>query len=339
MKKVCCFGEILMRLSPDAEGKWMTNASMPVYIGGAELNVANALAAWKIPVRYFTAMPENNLSRNIQQQLSGNGLDTSLVNFSGNRIGIYYLTQGTDLKHSDVIYDRAKSSFASLQTGSLDWDAILHDVDWFHFSAISPALSQQAADVCLEGVKAAASKNITVSVDLNYRSRLWKYGKEPRDIMRPLVEHCDVVMGNLWSANILLGTGIDNDIHQKNSRDVYLRHASQTAKELMSVFPKCKIVANTFRFDKDNYINYYATVNDRSEQFVSAEFNTDKIIDKVGSGDCFMAGLIYGLKKELPLKQIVNYAAAAAFGKLMEAGDSTKNTPDQIISILNIYGQ
>ncbi|MBO9573601.1 MAG: sugar kinase [Chitinophagaceae bacterium] len=339
MKKICCFGELLMRMSPDAQGKWIGNASMPVYLGGAELNVAHALATWKLPVRYFTALPENNLSRNIQQQLTINGLDTSLINFSGKRTGIYYLTQGADLKHADVIYDRADSSFASLKTGTLDWDMILQDVDWFHFSAISPALSQQAADVCLEAVRAAAKKDITISIDLNYRSKLWKYNKDPKEVMRPFIGYCDVVMGNIWSANTLLGIPVDENIHAKNNRQSYLDHASQTAKDLMELSPECKVVANTFRFDKDNYINYYAAINDRSEQYVSVEFNTDKIIDKVGSGDCFMAGLIYGIKKALPFKQTVSYAAAAAFGKLMEHGDATKNTPDQIISILNIYGK
>src|SRR4029078_6172251 len=134
----------------------------------------------------------------------------------------------------------------------IDWDRVLHDVSWFNFSAISPALNKNVADVCLEGLEAASKKGITISVDLNFRSRLWKYGKEPIEIMPKLVEYCDVVMGNIWSANKMLGISVDEHIHENKSREKYLAHAKRTSLEIIERFPKCEVVANTFRFDSES---------------------------------------------------------------------------------------
>jgi 2-dehydro-3-deoxygluconokinase len=204
----------------------------------------------------------------------------------------------------------------------IDWDKVLHDVSWFNFSAISPALTENVADVCLEAVEAASAKGITISVDLNYRSRLWKYGKQPIEVMPRLVQHCDVVMGNIWAANTLLGTAIDEEIHNKKGKESYIEHAEATSKEIIQKFPKCKVVANTFRFDKKELL-YYTTMYKDGQQYTSSEFTTERVVDRSGSGDCFMAGLIYGLYNQHAPQDIVNYAAAAAFGKLQEEGDAT----------------
>ena len=166
MKKIACFGELLLRLSPDFNGEWIKQASIPSYVGGAELNVANALAVWQQHIKYITVIPENSLSQDIVQHLSNRSIDTSGISFADGRIGIYYLPQGSDLKHAGVIYDRADSCFAQLKTGQIDWDNALEDVNWFHFSAISPALNQNVADVCKEALEAATKKRITISVDL-----------------------------------------------------------------------------------------------------------------------------------------------------------------------------
>ena len=334
-KKILCFGELLLRMSPSLNKQWIHKAYMPVYIGGAELNTANALAKWNMPVKYFTAIPNNYLSQEICEELASRNIDISSIHFSGNRIGIYILAQGTDLKHAGVIYDRAHSSFSELQPGTIDWDEVLKDVGWFHFSAIDPALSENVAAVCNEALTAATQKNITISVDLNHRAKLWKYGKQPVEIMPALVKYCDVIMGNLWSANSLLGIYIDENIHDKKSKEAYLEHASASAKNIMQQFPKCKTVANTFRFDSDNGIKYYAALNNANGQYVSKEFFTNKAVDKVGSGDCFMAGLIYGLCNDLPGNEIINFAAAAAFGKLHEIGDATNQSVEDVRKIIN----
>src|SRR3954471_15702215 len=320
-KKVLCFGELLLRISPAIGTGKGGSQPMLVYVGGAEANVATALAGWQVPVKYCTVLPDNFMSKHVRHYLEYNNIFASSILLAGNRIGVYYLERGADLKGS-VIYDREHSAFSEVKRGMIDWDKVLHDVSWFNFSAISPALNENVADVCMEAVEAAAAKNITISVDLNYRSRLWKYGKEPIEVMPDLVKYCDVIMGNIWSANTLLGTTIDERVHDKKSKQAYVDHAEATSKEILDLFPKCKVVANTFRFDKKDLL-YYTTLYKDGSLHCSTEFTTDKVIDRSGSGDCFMAGLIYGLYNTHPAQDTVNYAAAAAFGKLQEEGDAT----------------
>lgn len=324
-KKVLCFGELLLRISPAPdEDELAEKQPMILYMGGAEANVATALAGWNVPVKYCTVLPDNFMTRHVIEYLEYKGIFTSSILFAGNRIGVYYLERGADLKGS-MVYDRERSSFSELKTGVIDWDKILRDVSWLDFSAISPALNQNVADVCLEAVQAASKKNITISLDLNYRSRLWKYGKEPIEIMPKLVEYCDVVMGNIWSAHTLLGTAIDENIHDKKSKQAYLDHALSTSIEITKMFPRCKTVANTFRFDGEaNHILYYTSLYANGQQFPSPEFTANVVVDRSGSGDCFMAGIIYGLYNGHAPQEIVNYATAAAFGKLQEQGDATR---------------
>ena len=328
MKKVLSFGDILLRLSPDTKGKWISDHSMPVYIGGAELNVANALAKWKVPVGYCSAAPDNYLTSGILEHLGANGIDTSRMIISGERIGIYYLAQGTDLKNAGVIYDRANSSTALLQPGQVNWDEILKDISWFHFSAISPAISENLAAVCAEALSAAKSKGITISVDLNYRAKLWKWGKEPVEVMPELVKYCDVVMGNIWAIENMLGVKIAANFNKEKEECV--KQAEKSSVELMRKYPKCKAVANTFRFDHGTKLNYYSTLYNDGKLTVSKEYEAEHIVDKVGSGDCFMAGLIYGRLNDLTDKETLEFATAAAVDKMFVMGDATTSTVEEI---------
>lgn len=327
---VLSFGEILLRMIPDTDGNWLRENKLPFYVGGAELNVANALALWDVPVRYFTAMPQNELSEQITAMLGETGIDTSAIQYTGNRIGLYYLTRGKDIKHNALIYDRAGSSFAGLQTGTINWDKVLHGVSWLHFSAICPAISQNVADVCLEMLQAASKKNIYISVDLNYRSRLWQYGKQPAEVMPALVEHCDLVMGNIWAAEKMLGIPVDENIVDKNLKEAYLDQSKRTSQAIMQRFTQCQAVANTFRFDVPTGLQYYTTLYTDGRLTVSSEYHSGEIIDKVGSGDCFMSGLIYGFYKALSPAQTLEFATAAAFDKLFIEGDATCTPADAI---------
>ncbi len=338
MKKVLCFGELLLRMPPANGGEWLRVNQMPVFVGGAELNVATALAIWNVPVKYCTALPDNIISKDIMEYLEQKSIDTSPVIYAGERIGLYYLKQGADMKSDENVFDRKYSSFSTLATGVVDWDAIFEDVSWFHFSAIAPAVSESAAALCAEALAAAHKKNITISVDLNNRALLWKYGKLPVDVMPQLVAYCDVVMGNIWAANTLLGIEVDDTVHTGSTQAKYLAHASATTKNIFEKFPRCKWVANTFRFDGvENNIEYYAALDTKEQQSVSPVFKTNTVVEKVGSGDCFMAGLIYGILSKHQPKEIISFAAAAAFGKLQELGDATKNTVEQIQKILGIH--
>jgi 2-dehydro-3-deoxygluconokinase len=329
MTRVVCFGELLLRLSPQLGGEWIRQSGMPVFVGGAELNAATALAKWKVPVSYCTAIPDHYLSQEIMTHLSSKGIDTSAVELSGNRIGTYYLPQGADLKNAGVIYDRAYSSFWDLEPGQVDWDTVLQDASWFHFSAISPALNQRAAAVCREAVKAAAQKGITISVDLNYRSKLWQWGKLPHEVMPELVEHCHVVMGNIWAAENMLSIPLPGNF-DKEDKNACLAASQATSLAIMKAFPNCKQVANTFRFDAGEGVRYYATLFDGTGLWVAPEQQTSYIIDKVGSGDTFMAGLIFGNYHHLPPQQVIDFAAAAAFNKLFIKGDATTASVEEI---------
>jgi 2-dehydro-3-deoxygluconokinase len=334
-KKVVCFGELLLRMSPALNGKWIQEMSMPMHIGGAELNVASALAKWGVPVKYFTALPANYMSEEICDFLKRKQIDISEIQFSGQRIGIYYLPQGADLKNAGVIYDRAHSSFYDLKPNTIDWDKLLEDADWFHFGAINPALNENIVSICHEAIAAANKKNISISIDLNYRSKLWKYGQAPAEVMPDLVKHCHVIMGNIWAANHLLGIPVHANTNY--TKMDYLEHSQKTAQNIKTQYPKCEVVSNTFRFDHGDNIQYYAALHTNGEQFVSPEFTITEPKDKIGSGDCFMAGLIHGIYKAHLPQHTINYAAAAAVGKLQEIGDATQQTTEQIIKTLQAY--
>jgi 2-dehydro-3-deoxygluconokinase len=335
MNKIFCFGELLLRMSPELDRQWIRDTSMPVYVGGAELNVATALANWKLPVGYCTALPDHYLSQEIVEYIQQKNIDTSAINVSGNRIGTYYLPQGADLKNVGVIYDRAHSSFAELKPGMIDWEKVLDGYSWFHFSAISPALNEHTAAVCKEALEAASAKSMTISVDLNYRSKLWKYGVEPPVVMAPLLAHCQVVMGNAWAAESLLGITASISESKGKTKEQLLDAAGKSMKEIHTNYPRITTMAYTFRLEDV----YYAVIQHGAQRAVSKEFPLHTIIDKVGSGDCFMAGLIYGLYHQHLPQEIIDYAAAAAFGKLQEKGDATNQTIESIKNTLARNGQ
>ncbi|RNI28292.1 sugar kinase [Rufibacter immobilis] len=338
MGKVLSFGELLLRICPDGEGEWLGQNKLPFYVGGAELNVATALALWGVPSAYLTALPENFLSEQLLEYLQELQIDISPVVIQGERIGLYYLPKGKDLKNAGVIYDRKGSAYADLTPGSIDWDAVFEGVSWFHFSAICPALNQSVADVCAEALQAAADRNIFVSLDLNYRAKLWKYGKEPLDIMPTLALSCDLIMGNVWAANKMLGMPLQEDLVQDIDKDNLLQHATLTSEAILKEFPRCKMVANTFRFDHGPQgIRYFTTLYAQGELHVSQEYVVDTILDKVGSGDCFMAGLIYGLYHQRAPQETLEFATAAAFKKLFIESDATTSTVAEIEETIKAY--
>ncbi|HVW14363.1 MAG TPA: sugar kinase [Mucilaginibacter sp.] len=329
------FGELLFRVSLDGDGNWLNENNVPFFIGGAELNVATALALWGIPTRYITALPDNGMSAQITAFLEEKAIDTSQVYYQGKRIGLYYLTKGADLKHNALIYDRAGSAFSELKPGMIDWDQVLDGVGWFNFSAICPAISQNVADVCEEALIAASRKNITTSIDLNYRAKLWQYGKQPHDVIPHLAKHCDLIMGNVWAAEKMLDIPVPSSLGETAQKDHYLQAALETSQHITEKYPKCRTVANTFRFDANDGINYYTSLYTDGRFYSSAEHACEKIVNKVGSGDCFMAGLIYGVYNHHHPDQILEFATLSAFDKLFIDSDTTNKTVEEIKNRLN----
>ena len=324
--KVFCFGEILLHYAPPMNSDFIESQQMPFYLGGAELNVASALAKWDMPVKYGTAMPSHFLTDTIIGHLSKKNIDTSAIQISGNRIGCFYLATGLDMKNAAVVYDRANSSFAEIKKGSIDWKEVLKDVHWFHFSAISAALTQNATDLCEEALIAATEMGIPISVDLNYRAKLWKYGKTPIEVMSQLVKYCTVLMGNLWAVEDMLGISSSIKSSIGSSDEQLALAANSSMLKLKQQFPLLNTVAYTFRLAE----TYFGVMFNKNNFYKSPTYKIIDVKNIVGTGDCFMAGLIYGIRHQHTPEEIINFAAAAAVGKLYELGDATEQSLEQI---------
>ncbi len=324
--KVFCFGEILLHYAPPMNSDFIERQHMPFYLGGAELNVASALAKWDMPVKYGTAMPSHFLTDTIIGHLSKKNIDTSAIQISGNRIGCFYLATGLDMKNAAVVYDRANSSFAEIKKGSIDWKEVLKDVHWFHFSAISASLTQNATDVCEEALIAATELGIPISVDLNYRAKLWKYGKTPIEVMSQLVKYCTVLMGNLWAVEDMLGISSSIKSSIGSSDEQLALAANSSMLKLKQQFPLLNTVAYTFRLAE----TYFGLMFNKNNFYKSPTYKIIDVKNIVGTGDCFMAGLIYGIHHENTPEELINFAAAAAVGKLYELGDATEQSLEQI---------
>ena len=324
--KIFCFGEILLHYAPPMNSDFIESQQMPFYLGGAELNVASALAKWDMPVKYGTAMPSHFLTDTIIGHLSKKNIDTSAIQISGNRIGCFYLATGLDMKNAAVVYDRANSSFAEIKKGSIDWKEVLKDVHWFHFSAISASLTQNATDVCEEALIAATELGIPISVDLNYRAKLWKYGKTPIEVMSQLVKYCTVLMGNLWAVEDMLGISSSIKSSIGSSDEQLALAANNSMLKLKEQFPLLNTMAYTFRLTE----SYFGLMFNKNNFYKSPTYKIIDVKNIVGTGDCFMAGLIYGIRHQHTPEEIINFAAAAAVGKLYELGDATEQSLEQI---------
>lgn len=328
MSRIVTFGEILLRLSPDLSGVWQQSQQAPVYVGGAELNVARALSRWGYPTRYVSRMPVNALSSAIRTMLEQENLDIRALSTGGQRLGQYWLPQGTDIKSGGVIYDRMHSAFGTWTPEEIDWDLVFEEASWFHFSAITPALSPAMVRLCRVAVEEANRRKIPQSVDLNYRASLWQYGVAPGEVMPALVQHCRVIMGNLWAAHYLLGAPLPPEKGQ--DFDAY---QIETNAYLFQAFPQSQYVAHTYRFEEpEGGIRYHATLSTREETAISPHFHLPVVVDRVGSGDCFMAGLLAGLTSDWSIFRTVSFAATAAMGKLGERGDATQQSMEDILN-------
>lgn len=327
----------MLRISLDSEQEWMQQRRFPFSIGGAELNVASALARWGVPVGYVTALPENELVKPILATVASRGVDVSPVLTMGDKVGLYYLSAGKDLKSAAVIYDREGSSFSKLRKGMLNWDALFKEVSFFHFSAICPALNQHSAAVCEEALHEAQKRNIKVSIDLNYRNQLWNYVDSPHQVMSILLSSCALVMGNVWAANALLGIPLDQQALAKESKAGFQEAALACSLNLMEKFPNCELVANTFRFKTESQLQYYSCLYAQGELYTSKEYVAKQVVDMVGSGDCYMAGLLYGTYHSFSFQKTIDFATAAAFSKLFIREDATNLGVQEVIEFVKPY--
>lgn len=331
--KILCFGELLLRFVPTLNQKWLKENYINAYVGGAEFNVAAALAKWGHKVGYFTCMPQNDLTSELVDYIQNVGIETSCILYKEGRLGTFYLPKGADMKNKGVIYDRVGSSFSKLQTSDIDWDTIFLNVDWFHTSAITPPLSPILKDICLIAMQEAKKRNIITSIDLNYRVKLWEGIDNPSDAMHEIISHCDVIMGNIWSLEVLGGISLNNHLMKDAKYDT---QAKQSAELFFNTFTNSKLLAFTFRFEEDeNDIFYHSNLYTPQDQFESFKYKITKKVDKVGSGDCFMAALISGYLTKESLNNIIQNCTKAAVSKLCEEGDHTKRTWQEMLDFIN----
>lgn len=320
--RILSFGELMLRLSSTGASFLEKNSPVAVFPAGSEANVVASLAQWDVPCSYLSRMPDNELSAQALAVLENLGVDVSATLLEGDRLGLYFLLSANGLTKGEVVYDRKYSAFSQLEPGAIDWDGVLDGYTWFHWSALTPALNASLAAVCQEALEAARRKGMVVSVDLNYRNKLWNYGKQPIEVMPGLLRYCDVVMGNIWAANKMLGTPVLETLDRDTPPDTYFEQAKESAREVFDRLPQCKHVAYTFRFmDSATHNLLYGTYHARTGDFMSAINETDAVVDRIGSGDAFMAGLIYALVSEKDGQGVVDTATAAGFKKLFVKGD------------------
>lgn len=294
MQKILTFGEIMLRLSTPGFERFSQANRFDVQFGGGEANVAVSLANFGIPVKYITRLPNNDLGRSCLMELKRYGVDVNDVAWGGERLGIYFLETGAVARASQVIYDRAHSSMAALQPGMIDWKKVFEGVTWFHWTGITPALSEATAQACLEAIQEANRLGITVSTDLNYRKNLWKYGKSASQVMPDLVAGCDLILGNEEDAEKVFGIRPENmdANHQHPEAQTY----ESVCRQLNTRFPKARKIIITLRGSISASHNTWSGVLwDGKSLFQAPEYNITHIVDRVGGGDSFMAGLIYGL--------------------------------------------
>lgn len=320
--RILCFGELLLRLDSSSVPFLGELGAVSIFTGGSEANVSASLAQWNIPSSYLSRIPVNELTIQAVKTLNELGVDTKPCIWSGDRIGLYFLLSANGLTNGDVVYDRKYSAFSQLRKGAIDWDKALDGFTWLHWSALTPALNMGLVEVCEEALRAAQKKGLVISVDLNYRNRLWDYGKEPLEVMPQLVQYCDVIMGNIWSVNKMLGTALVDGLDNDTPANVYFKHAKESAIDVFKRFKKCKHIAYTFRFMKRPTHNLlYGTYHTPLGDYRSEIYETDDVIDRIGSGDAFMAGLIYALSESRSEQDIVETATRAGFKKLFVKGD------------------
>jgi 2-dehydro-3-deoxygluconokinase len=319
--KIVTFGEIMLRLTPPGFQRFAQARSFEAVYGGSEANVAVSLANFGEDVAFVTRLPKNELGDACLMSLRGYGVHTEHILHGGDRIGIYFLEMGAAQRGSKVIYDRSNSSFATIQTGMVDWERVFEGADWFHWTGITPAISQCAADVCREAIQVAGKMGITISTDLNHRAKLWKWGKSAGEVMAELVGMCDIAIGNEEDAEKVFG--IKAPQADYTSGKVEAEQYRFVCEELAKKFPLLKTVSITLRGSLSASHNTWSGVLWQNGNFYTAPtYDIISIVDRVGGGDAFMSGLIYGLRNyKNDLQRALNFATAAACLKHSIMGD------------------
>jgi 2-dehydro-3-deoxygluconokinase len=319
--RVITFGDIMMRLSTPGFSRFMQTNNFNVLYAGSEGNVASSLAILGIPAAHVTRFPDNDFGYAATQALKKIGVDTSSIIYGDGRIGVYFLENGSMQRSSRIIYDRFDSAFAFIKPGMIDWSEIFANASWFHWSGITPAISQSAAEVCLQAVMLAKKKGLIVSGDINYRRNLWQYGKTAREIMPSLIEQTDIVVAGI--TDMENSAGITGDTFES------------ACKNFAQRFPNVKKMTTTLRDSISSSHNKIAgQLWNGREVLQSQPYDLTHIVDRVGAGDAYMAGLIYGLTKGKNDQEALEFATAACAWKHSVEGDVNLASVTEIESLV-----
>jgi 2-dehydro-3-deoxygluconokinase len=335
-KKVITFGEIMLRLAPEGFLRFSQANSFDVVYGGGESNVAVSLANYGVPVDFVTRLPKSDIGQCAMMEMRKRGVGVDKIVWGGDRLGIYFLETGAVSRGSKVVYDRAHSAMAEIKAGMIDWKEVFAKADWFHWTGITPAISQGAADACLEAVKVASEMGVTISTDLNYRAKLWKYGGDREAIMTELTEYCDVILGNEEDAEMHFGIKPEGVSVQTEGHNVKAEAFLSVCQQMMAKFPKAKKVITTLRGSISASHNTWAGVLYNGEKMLETrQYQITDIVDRVGGGDSFMGGLIYGLLKYPEDDQnALDFAVAASCLKHTIKGDANLVTVDEVEKLM-----
>jgi 2-dehydro-3-deoxygluconokinase len=330
---VVTFGEIMLRLAPPGFERFMQSPQFVATFGGGEANVAVALAGFGWPAAYVTVLPPNHpIADAAIGEMRRFGVDTSRIARAKGRMGVYYVENGANQRPSKVVYDRENSAMARAKPRDIDWDAALEGAGWFHITGITPALSASAADLSMEAVRKAREKGLTVSCDLNYRKNLWKYGKTASEVMRELVKFVDVAIANEEDVQMALGIQAEVDVHSgKLDSDAYRVLAEKVLRE----FGNLKLIAITLRESHSaSHNGWSACLADGKEFLTSRHYDITHIVDRVGGGDCFAAGLIYGLQALENRQAALEFAVAASCLKHSIPGDFNRFSVEEVRALV-----
>ena len=322
MQKVVTFGEIMLRLATPGYLRFIQSNHLTATFGGGEANVAVSLANYGVPVEYVTRLPQNDIADWCISELRKYNVGTQNIIRGGGRVGIYFLETGAVARPSKVVYDRAGSSVAEITPGMINWKEVLKDAGWFHWTGITPALSQGAADTCLEAIRTANELGVTVSCDLNYRKNLWAYGKTASEVMPELVSGCDIILANEEDAEKVFGIKPEGFRAEQTGGKVDAAEFESVCQQLMKRFPKAKKVIITLRGSINANHNTWGGCLYSDRLYQSRRYDITHIVDRVGGGDSFMGGLIYGfLAYPQNDRQALDFAVAASCLKHTVYGD------------------
>ncbi len=336
MGKIVTFGEIMLRLATPGYLRFSQTNELTATFGGGEANVAVSLANYGLEAEFVTRLPENDIAAACVKDLHKHGVKTDHIVYGGDRLGIYFLETGAVARASKVIYDRAHSAISEIKPGMIDWEQVLTGADWFHWTGITPAISQGAADVCPEAIQTANRLGIPVSCDLNYRKNLWKYGKKASEVMPDLVAGCDIILGNEEDAEKVFGIKPEGFDVTATAGEVNAAEFESVCTQLMQRFPRARKVIITLRGSINaNHNTWGGVLYDGKQLFQSPRYDITHIVDRVGGGDSFMGGLIYGLLTyPQDDQQALNFAVAASCLKHTIYGDYNEVTVKEVENLM-----